>query len=184
MADQSSGRLKRVKLAGSGGQGLILAGTILGKAAILEGKEVLLGQSYGPAARGGACESNIVISGGEIHELSFEGQEFEAMACLSQPAFDRYANRLKKNGLLIIDEGFVRDLKAIRKDTEVLSLPFTQIAEKELGKQAVANILMLGTLIEKSRLVSRDYLKQAVLDTIPSGTEEINLKALEKGFSL
>lgn len=182
MADQSTKGLSRVKLAGFGGQGLILAGTILGKAAILEGKQVIQGQSYGPTARGGACESNVVISDVEIYELSFEGVEFDAIVCLSQLAFDRYAARLKKGGILIVDEGFVQDTKIIPKGVEILGAPFTQIAEKELGRSGVANIIMLGYLVNRMQLVGRENLKEALLDTIPKGTEELNSRALEKGF--
>lgn len=163
---------------------MIMAGTILGKAAVLEGKDALQSQSYGSSARGGACESNVVISDTEINELSFAGKEFDVMACLSQLALDRYAGKLKTNGILMIDEGFVQDIRAVGKDIKLVRKPFTRIAEKELGNQAVANIIMLGYLINKTELVSRECLKQAVLDTIPGGTEDLNLKALEIGFNL
>ncbi|MBU1207927.1 MAG: 2-oxoacid:acceptor oxidoreductase family protein [Proteobacteria bacterium] len=183
MVNRGAGGQKRIKLAGFGGQGLILAGTILGKAAILGGKEVLQGQSYGPASRGGTCESNVVISGDDIHELSFAGQEFDMIVCLSQLAFDRYSRSLKEDGLLIVDEGFVKDMKMGREGVELLRVPFTKIAE-ELGNRAVANIVMLGCLVNKTELVSREHLREAVLDTIPKGTEGLNVRALEKGFRL
>lgn len=176
--------MKRVKLAGFGGQGLILAGTILGKAALLEGQEVLQGQSYGPAARGGACESNVILSREPIYELSFAGEKFDGMACLSQLAFDRYAGSLRPRGLLFLDETFVRDLHGLPEEAEVFHLPFSRIAEQELGRPAVANMILLGCLIRKTPLVRLDSLRQAMLASIPPGTEEVNLKALERGYGL
>lgn len=183
MLHQGTGWQKRVKLAGFGGQGLLLAGTILGKAVILGGKEVLQGQSYGPASRGGTCESNLVVSEEDINELSFADQEFDVVVCLSQLAFDRYCRSLKRDGLLIVDERFVRDVEMAKEGTELRRVPFTDMAEG-LGNRGVANVVMLGYVVGQTGLVSREYLREAVLDTIPTGTEDLNLRALEEGFRL
>jgi 2-oxoglutarate ferredoxin oxidoreductase subunit gamma len=184
MVDKSSELQKWIKFAGFGGQGIILAGTALGKASASAGREVLQSQSYGPAARGGACESNVIISEEEIYDLSFEGKMCDVMVCMSQLALDRYIGSLKEAGILIIDEGLVQDTEGIKKNVRVFRIPFTDVAEKKLGRKAVANIIMLGYVLSKTHLVEKEHLKIAILDTIPKGTEELNLKAFELGLTL
>lgn len=185
MADQSAVHTKWIKIAGFGGQGIIMAGAILGKAAAFEDKEVLQTQSYGGTARGGACESNVVISNEKIHELSLEGKEFDVMACLSQQALDRYGDGIKENGILIVDNMFVQDTTNVKKGVkELVSMPFASIAEQELGRRTVANIIVLGYLTKRIQLLRKTNLKKAVVDTVPAAFKELNLEALEKGLNL
>lgn len=170
-----------ILIAGFGGQGIILAGVILGRAiALYEGKNAIQIQSYGPEARGGACRSEVVVSDGEIdYPMVIRPDVFVAM---SQEAFDRYIGRLKPEGTLIVDSSLVRfDEGEIRP--RAYRVPAT-LAADELGRRVVANVVMLGALGGLTGLVSKGALERSVRDTAPKGTEELNLRALGRGFEI
>ena len=168
-----------ISLSGSGGQGLIFAGTILAEAVgIHDGKNVTQTQSYGPDARGGASRSDIVVSPGVIYYP--KTLKLDLLLALTQEACDTYYLKLREDGILVIDSGLVdqppaRDYKAF---------PFTQVAKEKLGTAIFANIIALGTLAALTRVVSRSALIEAVKNRAPKGTLEANLKALELGFDL
>jgi 2-oxoglutarate ferredoxin oxidoreductase subunit gamma len=165
-----------IRLAGSGGQGLILAGIILAEAAgIYDGKFVCQTQSYGPAARGGASKAEVVISDGEIdYPKAIQPDVFLAM---NQKSLDTYIADLNPQGLLIVDATLVPEVPVDR----FMAIPFTRIA-RELGKEMVANIVALGALAALSHAVTLASLEAAVLARVPQGTEELNKKALEAGI--
>ena len=165
-----------IRLAGSGGQGLILAGIILAEAAgIYDGKFVCQHQSYGSEARGGASKSEIVISDEEIdYPKAINPDVFLAM---NQKSLDTYISDLKPGGMLIIDSSLVREVPS----TQAVAIPFTQIARQELGKTIVANIVALGALIALTDAVTFTSLEAAVLNRVPPATKELNQKALEAG---
>jgi 2-oxoglutarate ferredoxin oxidoreductase subunit gamma len=168
-----------ISLSGSGGQGLIFAGTILAEAVgIHDGKNVTQTQSYGPEARGGASRSDIVVSPGVIYYP--KTLKLDLLLALTQEACDTYYLKLREDGILVIDSGLVdqppaRDYKAF---------PFTQVAKEKLGTAIFANIIALGTLAALTRVVSKPALIEAVKNRAPRGTLEANLKALELGFDL
>jgi 2-oxoglutarate ferredoxin oxidoreductase subunit gamma len=167
-----------IRLAGSGGQGLILAGVILAEAAgIHGGKFVAQTQSYGPEARGGASKSEVVISDAEIDYP--KAIKPDILLCMSQQACETYIFDLKPGGTLIVDEGLVHHLPT----TRVVSIPFTKIARQELGKEMLANIVALGALAALTKAVSLKGLGAAVLARVPRGTEEMNKKALAAGVA-
>jgi 2-oxoglutarate ferredoxin oxidoreductase subunit gamma len=175
------GSRTEVLIAGFGGQGIILAGVILGRAiALYEGRNAIQIQSYGPEARGGACRSEVVISDEEIdYPMVTKPDVFVAM---SQEAFDRYIGRLKADGVLIADSSLVRfDEAKVRSRS--YRVPAT-LAADELGRRVVANVVMLGALGGITGLASRESLRRSVMDMAPKGTEELNLKALERGFEI
>lgn len=166
-----------IRLAGSGGQGLILAGVILAEAAgIHEGKFVAQTQSYGPEARGGASKSEVVISDAEIDYP--KAIQPDVLLCMSQQACDAYIFDLKPDGALLVDATLVHDLPT----TRAVALPFTKIA-RELGSEAVANMVALGALAALTGIVSLKGLKAAILGRVPKGTEELNQKALLAGHA-
>ncbi len=130
-----------VRLSGSGGQGIIVAGIILAEAAgIYEGKQVCQTQAYGPEARGGASKAEVVISDGEIDYP--KAIKPDMVLAMNQKACDSYCYDLKPGGLIIVDGTLVKDLPTPR----AIALPFTHIARQELGKEMVANIVALGAL--------------------------------------
>ena len=167
-----------IRLAGSGGQGLILAGIILAEAAgVHDGKFVCQTQSYGPEARGGASKAEVVISDEEIDYPQVI--EPDLLLCMNQRSCEAYAFDLKPDGLLVVDAGFVHDILT----TRAVPLPFTKIAREEVGREQTANIVALGALAVLSGVVSLASLKTAVLARIPPGTGELNEKALDAGIA-
>ncbi len=172
-----------IRLSGTGGQGLVLAGIILAEAAgLYEGKYVVQTVSYGPAARGGTSRADIVISEGEIDYPKAMG--LDLLLAMNQMACDESASALKPRGVLVVDAQLVTQVVYPR----VVKIPFTQIAQEKCGREQMANIVALGAL---SRfipsmpagvgLVSRQSMEAAVLSRIPPGTEELNKLAFEEG---
>ena len=167
-----------IRLAGSGGQGVILAGIILAEAAgLYDGKFVAQTQSYGPEARGGASQSEVVISDSEIDYP--KAVRPDALLALNQKSLDTYIFDLKEGGLLIVDADLVREVPT----TRAVAIPFTEMARTVTGKVLTANIVALGALAVLTRAVSLKGLRAAVLARIPKGTEEINKKALDAGIN-
>jgi 2-oxoglutarate ferredoxin oxidoreductase subunit gamma len=166
-----------IRLAGEGGQGMILAGIILAEAAaIYDNKNAVQTQSYGPEARGGASRAEVIIADGEIDHP--EVLLADALVALSQEACDKYANNLKKDGLLIVDEEKVTRLPS----NEAIKLPITKLATESTGRSITANVVALGALVGLTGVVSKEALEKAVAARAPKGTEEMNRKALEAGF--
>lgn len=170
---------KEVRLAGFGGQGIILSGHILGKAAALfEKKEAVFTQSYGPEARGGSCSADVVISDTTIHYPKV-GQP-DVLVVMSQGALNTYGSSIRTNGTMILDADLVH-LEGDPDAITVYRVPFTRMAER-LGKTIVANIVMLGALTALGGVTSYESMKQSVLSSIPRGTEELNIAAFDKGY--
>jgi 2-oxoglutarate ferredoxin oxidoreductase subunit gamma len=167
-----------VRLAGEGGQGMILAGIILAEAAtIYGGQNAVQSQSYGPEARGGASKSEVVISSGEIDHP--EVLEPDVVVALSQEAFRKFASSVKPDGLLIVDADKVDSTSA----PQAIRLPITKMAFDTTGKIITANTVALGVLVGLTGVVTRQALEKAIIARAPRGTEEMNHKALEAGFT-
>jgi len=166
-----------IRLAGEGGQGMILAGIILAEAAaIYDGKMAVQTQSYGPEARGGASRSEVVIADGEIDHP--EVLSADVVVTLSQEAYDKYAASLKPGGLLIVDDEKVSRVTRL----EAVKIPISRLALETTGKTITANIVALGVLVGLTGVISRQAIEKAVTARVPRGTEEMNRKALEVGF--
>lgn len=172
---------QEIIITGFGGQGIILAGNILGKAATLfEKKNATLIQSYGPEARGGACAAQVVVSEDEIEYPYVEHPHI--LVCMSQEGFDKNMKKLVKGGFLFTDSGLVKvEPKKIPKNVKTYAIPATGIAE-EMGVKMMANIIMLSFMTAVTGLVSYDALKQTIAGSVPKGTEEKNLAGMERGF--
>ncbi|MDY6855556.1 MAG: 2-oxoacid:acceptor oxidoreductase family protein [Thermodesulfobacteriota bacterium] len=167
-------------ISGFGGQGIVLNGNILGKAAaIYDGKNATLVQSYGPEARGGACSAHIIVSDDTISYPYVQNPNI--LISMSKEGYENNIGSLQENGLLLTDSDLVS-----QRDTEKTylsySIPATRIAE-ELGRKMIANIVMLGFLASLSNIVTSVSMKKAVEDSVPKGTEELNLKAFEAGYA-
>ncbi len=168
-----------VKIAGFGGQGVVLAGSIVGRAAaIYDGKYATLTRSFGPEARGGACSSQVIISDAKIAYPYVINPD--VLVVMSQEAYERYASELKPDGTLIIE----RDLVKLpdNANMQACGIPATRIAE-ELGRKIVLNIVMLGFLTAVTGLINPDAMRDAIMDSVPKGTEELNTLAFNKGYA-
>lgn len=169
-----------LRLAGSGGQGVILATVILAEAAVLAGKEEAQSQSYGPEARGGSCKAEVIISDERIGFTKVLHPTF--LMALTDKALDAYGHDLPEDCLVLVDEE-LHEAEALRGN-RVVRLPILRTAEEKIGKAVTANIVAVGAINELLRLVPFDELKQAVAMHIPKGTEALNMKALEAGAAL
>lgn len=169
---------REILISGFGGQGIVLAGNILGKAAALyDKKHATLTQSYGPEARGGSCSAQVVISDEEI--LFPYAEEPQVMVCMSQEGYTKNVGSLVNGGLLIWDTDLVRTEEPDASWT-IYHIPASRFAE-ELGNVMMANIVMLGFLSAVSDLVKVDSMREAVLSSVPPHTKEKNAKAFERG---
>src|SRR5512145_2637758 len=167
-----------IRLAGEGGQGMILAGIILAEAAaIYDGKQATQTQSYGPEARGGASRSEVVISDGEIDHP--EVLSADVVVALSQEAYKKFAKTVRPGGLLIVDE----DRVETSADFNGVKIPVARIAQETTGKAITANTVALGVLVGLTNLVTRESIAKAVTARAPKGTEEMNRRALQAGFT-
>jgi len=168
-----------IRIAGFGGQGVIRAGLMLAMAASIYGdRNAVQTQSYGPEARGGACKSEVVISDEEIDFPKVTKPHI--LVTMSQEAYSRHVDALKKGGVLLLDPNLIPKLKTT-PDIRVFKVPATKIAE-ELGKAIVANVVMLGALTSITNVITAEAIKEAILSNIPKGTEKMNLMAFEKGY--
>jgi len=172
-----------IKLCGFGGQGIILSGYIMGKAAtIYDNKEAVLTQSYGPEARGGACSADVVISDVKIDYPYLKN--INILVVMGKEAYSTYAKELGKGRLLLIDENLVElnKTQVTRNKWQVKAIPATRLAE-ELGKKIVANIVMLGFFTAVTDVISHNAMKNAILSSVPKGTEKFNESAFSKGYT-
>jgi 2-oxoglutarate ferredoxin oxidoreductase subunit gamma len=168
-----------IKITGFGGQGVILAAYIIGKAAaIYDKKNATLTQSFGPEARGGACSAQLVISDRTI--LYPYVKRPDILVTMSQEAYTKFAPELKEKGLLVIEEDLVKPIE-IPDTIKMVSIPATRLAE-EIGRKMVLNIVMTGFFAAVTNLVSLPSMQSAVEDSVPKGTEKLNLQAFETGY--
>jgi 2-oxoglutarate ferredoxin oxidoreductase subunit gamma len=172
-------RLTEIRIAGFGGQGVILSAIILGKAAsIYENGFATMTQNFGPEARGGACSAQLVVSDSPV--LYPYTTEPDIMVIMSQEAYNRFARELKPQGLLIIEEDLVR-VSDLKGDPRVYAIPATRFAE-ELGKRMVLNSVMVGFFTAVTKLLDADAVRKAVADSVPPSFRDLNLKAIDKGY--
>jgi 2-oxoglutarate ferredoxin oxidoreductase subunit gamma len=169
---------KEILITGFGGQGIVLAGQIVGKAAsLLDHKESTLTQSYGPESRGGYCSAQVIISEKTIHYPYVRHPDI--LVCMSQGGFDKYGAGIKADGTLIMDQDLVKVEEV--KCGDIFAIPATRIAE-ELGRKMMANIVMLGFFTAITGVVSLEATRATVADSVPKGTEALNLSAFNKGY--
>ena len=168
---------KEIRLSGFGGQGLGLAGFLLGKAlSLYDGKEAVMTQSYGPEARGGASSSNVVVSDTRV-DYPFV-QHPDVLIAMSQEAYTKFRPTVKPAGLVIADADLVTPVE----DDAPLVIPATRLAE-ELGRRIVANVVMLGYFTRVTDIVSRGAMEEALEDTLNPKILPLNLRAFSAGYA-
>jgi 2-oxoglutarate ferredoxin oxidoreductase subunit gamma len=171
---------KEIRIAGFGGQGVVLSGSILGKAVSIFAKGfATLTQSYGPEARGSSCCAEVVISDEPIDYPYITSPEVQII--LSQDGYTKYGHNLPPDTLLIVDSDLVN--VDPNEKLQPLSIPASRLAREEIGRPVVANIIMLGFLAATSDVISVEALKNSVLSSIPAGTESVNTEAFELGYN-
>jgi len=168
-----------IKIGGFGGQGIIMMGYILGRAvSIYAGGHATMTQSFGPEARGSACSSQVIVSGSPI--LYPYVTVPEIMVVMSQEAFNKFTPEMGKKGILLIEKDLVKPGK-LPAGIQVHAVPATRMAE-ELGRKIVLNIVMIGFFAAMTGLVDAKAMRSAVEDSVPEGTEKMNLEAFDKGY--
>jgi 2-oxoglutarate ferredoxin oxidoreductase subunit gamma len=172
-------QLTEIRLAGFGGQGVILSAIVLGKAAsIYQGAFATMTQNFGPEARGGACSAQLVISESPVLYPYVTRPDF--LVVMSQEAYARFVPELKEGGTLIVEQDLVR-VSDLNQEIQVYSVPATRIAE-ELGKRMVLNSVMVGFFTAVTHLLDPDAVRKAVADSVPPSFRELNLQAFERGL--
>ncbi len=165
-------------VSGFGGQGIIMAGDIVGKAAVLhDNKFATMTQAYGPEARGGACSAQVIVSSEEI--LFPCVADPEILICMSQESYTKNIGSLRSGGTLLCDTDLVKP-DAIVTGIAAYNIPATRFAE-ELGNKMMANIVMLGFLTAIAKLVGETAMKDAVASSVPAATRDVNLRAFARG---
>ena len=168
-----------IRFSGAGGQGLITAGIILAEAAsIVEGKHAVQSQSYGPEARGGASKAEVIISDGPIDYP--KATVVDACLAMTQEAADKYANGIKKGGVLLLDSDFVKNEP--KGDFKIYKFPIIRTAKEEVGREIVGNVVALGAMIALTDVVKRESGLKAVLAKVPEAFLDLNKKAYNMGY--
>lgn len=173
--------IKQVRLSGFGGQGVVLAGLLLGQAGVFDGKYISGSNSYGAQARGSGCKSEIVLSDGPVDfpHLTIA----DILIAMSQGAYNTYCTDVREeSGLILYDQGFVvpRDDLMVKH----LGIPVTEVSMKRLKNKQAANIVFLGALIEATRIVSPGAIRKAISMHVGERFRSLNLKALRAGMDL
>lgn len=169
-----------IKIGGLGGQGVILAGMIIGRgAAIYDGKHATLTQAFGPEARGSACSAQVIVSPSPV-EYPYVHQP-AILAVLSQEAYNRFSPQLSPTGVLIYESDLVKPA-TLPATVKRFGIPATRLAEK-LKRPMVLNIVMVGFFAAVTKVVNTPALRQSVEASVPPGTEALNLKAFDLGYT-
>ena len=168
-----------IKIGGFGGQGVILTGYIIGKAAaIFDNKHATMTQAFGPEARGSACSAQVIVSD-DIIRYPYVKQP-DTMVIMSQEAFTRFSPQIHPEGMMLIEEDLV-DPAGLPDTVRLFKIPATRIAE-ELGRKVVLNMVMAGFFASASGLIDKDAVRKAVETSVPKGTERLNLQAFDRGY--
>ena len=171
--------LSEIRIAGFGGQGVILAAAVIGKAAaIFQGGHATMTQSFGPEARGGSSSAQVILSGEPILYPYITRPDI--LVVMSQEAFTRFSPELRDGGILIVEQDLVR-IDNLKSGTRLYSVPATRLAE-EIGKKMVLNVVMVGFFGAVTGLLNPEHLRKAVADSVPPAFQELNLRAFDKGF--
>ena len=172
---------KEILIGGVGGQGVVLSGILLGTAATLfDGKQAVQTQSYSSELRGGSTRAEVIISEEPVTDPQV--RKSDILIVLAEDALSKYIGRIKPKGLLVIDSDLVKGAKP--GDYEILSIPATSIADKEMGNIIVANLIILGALVKKTGLLSVESMEKAIEVSVPKKATALNLNAFRRGLEL
>jgi 2-oxoglutarate ferredoxin oxidoreductase subunit gamma len=169
-----------VRISGLGGQGVVLAGEILGRAAAYEGKQVVQTQSYGAEARGSVAKSEVIISDSKIGFPKV--RKCDILVAMSQSAVDKHLEDLKEKGVLIVDEDKVENIPKTK--AKIFKIPATKTAAKLLKSRLYANVVILGALTKITGIVEERAIEKAITDSVPETAREANINGFREGLKL
>ncbi len=169
-----------VIIAGLGGQGVVLAGKILGRAAVYDGKRVVQTQSYGAEARGSAAKGEVIISDERIGFPMV--RKCDVLVAMNQNALDKYLSDLKEDGTLLVDQSMVGEIPKIK--ARVFMVPATKMAETKLGSKICANMIMLGALTKATGVTSQEAVEKAITESVSEEARKVNIKGFRIGLEL
>ncbi len=171
-----------VRLAAVGGQGLITAGALLAKTAISK-KNLYATQSptYTSQVRGGPTKVDVIIDSKPI--IYPQAVSIDLYFATAQKSFDLYYRNIKEDAVIVVDSDLVTKLPENDKH-KIYKIPLTEATSKEIGNMVVVSVVSLAVVSKLSGLFTKDELKEVILSSVPKGTEEINMKALDLGFKL
>ena len=167
----------KIRFCGTGGMGVILVSIILGKAAIYEKKNAIQTQSYGAEQRGSKVKSDIIISDKEMINYPIIDNP-DVLIALSQDAFEEYLPDTKKDGIFLINSDIVHSNEEI---INLYKIPATTFA-KEMKEKRIVNMILLGALIKKTAIVSKDSIIKSISDTVSEKYIDLNISAFQKGY--
>jgi len=173
-----------ILIGGVGGQGVVLSGILLGTAATLfDGKQAVQTQSYSSELRGGSARAEVIISDRRVTDPQV--RKADILILMAEDAVKRYLPKIRPQGLLAVDTDLVKGVTAATQgDYEMVGIPATSIAEKEMGNIVVANLIILGVLIKKTGLLSVESMEKAIEVSVPKKAIGLNLKAFRRGLEL
>lgn len=170
-----------IRICGLGGQGVIMAGMIVGKAAaIFEDRFATLTQSFGPEARGSECSAQVMV-GDEPIAFPYLRQT-DLFVALSQGAYEKFIHEMKADATLVYESELVVVDERLPSSAKKYGIPATRIAEEQLGRRIAFNMVVVGFLAAVTTIVEVDAIRKAVEDSVPPGTEAFNMKAFNTGF--
>ena len=173
--------IKQVRLSGFGGQGVVLAGVLLGEAGVIDGKYVSGSNSYGAQARGSGCKAEIVFSDSLIDFPHLVIADI--LVAMSQGAYDLFWKDVRESsGLILYDQGLVT--LRVGLNLKQIGIPASEWALKELKNKQAANIVLLGALVEATGIVSHQAIQKALDMHVSERFRELNHKALQGGMAL
>lgn len=174
-------RVYSIRVCGLGGQGVIMASIIIGRAAsIYEDRFATLIQSFGPEARGSACSTQIKIS--DEHIAFPYVNNSDIFVALSNSAYDKFVEEMRDNAILVYESDLVDIDDRVPKTAKKFGIPAMKIATEELGNRIVFNMVIVGFFTAVTKLIDADAMREAVKASVPPGTEDLNLTAFKKGY--
>lgn len=173
----------KIIIGGFGGQGVVLAGNILARAALLEGRNIAGMVSYGAEIRGGTANASVIISDEEIFSPIIS--KADTVFAFNQPSLSKFSSRLSESGFLVVNTSLIKELTDVKDSVKVIRIPATEIAI-ELGNVRSANVVAIGTYIKVSGFLKKQSVLRAIEEAFSKkkqGLVELNKKAFEKGYS-
>ncbi len=171
----------QILIGGRGGQGILLAGYILGKAFIEEGYYVVNSETYSAETRGGFSRSDLIVMSGEEEPDLIRIRKADIAIFLYPDQMRSYANLVSDNATVFLDSSFIKE--PYKNWAKIYMYPFTEAARRELETPRVANIVALGYFAAKTRLIKLDTLKKVIKETVRKDWIDVNLKAVELGYN-
>jgi 2-oxoglutarate ferredoxin oxidoreductase subunit gamma len=172
-----------IRICGLGGQGVIMAGMIIGRAAsIFEDRFATLTQSFGPEARGSECSAQVMVSDTPIPFPYIRNSNVFVAMC--QGAYEKFVDEMTDDAILVYEDEMVTIDDRVPAGAKAFGIPGTRISEEDLGRRIVFNMVMVGFFSAVTDIVDIEAMRQAVAHSVPAGTEEFNLKAFNAGYEV